>query len=604
MKTTVQKTAFITKYGLFEHVRLPFGLCNSPATFSRAIQLVLQGLTWKECLAYLDDVIVMGENFSSHMRNLRSVLTRFQKYNLKLNPKKCNLFQTEIKFLGKIVNSKGISINPESIDTVKNWPEPKCKKEVESFLGFANYHRDHISQFAKLAEPLHETVKNSKKTQFIWSNKQEQSFQNLKIAIINAVSLDYPSPSPEDVFILDTDASDKSIGAELIQVQNGQEKIISFASKVLTSTQRKYCTTRELLAVIVFTRQFRHFLLGRHFILRTDHNSLTWLLSFKNIEGQLARWIEELSQYNITIQHRSGIKHSNADGLSRIPDKLDGCQGYMSGVALSKLPCGGCAFCTRARNQWQTFEDDIDYVVPLAIRSLEKVTLGMPSELHHKFSQDYLQEAQSSDGNLKILIEWIEHDYTPSQQELSLSSNEIKYFWSCKSQLHMVDKLLYYKWEDPVNPRYLFVVPDKLKEEIFKYCHDALSAGHLGQNKTLEKIKQCAIWHGLSTDCSIYVKQCSVCNRNKKTNIKARSALGQYHVGAPMQRLHMDILGPLPLTKHGNKYILVVIDQFTKWVECFPLPCQNAEIIAKTLIDGFISRFGVHLKSILIKGKT
>ena len=158
------KTAFITKYGLFEHVRLPFGLCNSPATFSRAIQLVLQGLTWKECLAYLDDVIVMGENFSSHMRNLRSVLTRFQKYNLKLKPKKCNLFQTEIKFLGKIVNSKGISINPESIDTVKNWPVPKCKKEVESFLGFANYHRDHISQFAKLAEPLHETVKNSNKS--------------------------------------------------------------------------------------------------------------------------------------------------------------------------------------------------------------------------------------------------------------------------------------------------------------------------------------------------------------------------------------------------------------------------------------------------------
>ena len=122
-------------------------------------------------------------------------------------------------------------------------------------------------------------------------------------------------------FILDTDASHRSIAAELSQIQDGVEKTISFASKVLTPQQRKYCTTRkELLAIVVFTRQFRHYLLGRSFILRTDHNSLIWLMNFKNIQGQLARWLEELAQYNMVIQHRSGKKHQNADALSRIPE--------------------------------------------------------------------------------------------------------------------------------------------------------------------------------------------------------------------------------------------------------------------------------------------
>lgn len=141
-------------------------------------------------------------------------------------------------------------------------------------------------------------------------------------------------PDPDEMFILDTDASDKCIGAELSQVQDGIEKTICFASKVLTPQQRKYCTTRkELLSIVVFTRQFRHFLLGRPFIVRTDHNGLVWLTNFKNIQGQLARWLEELSQYNMIIQHRSGVKHQNADALSRIPDSIPSCNDYRSNVS-------------------------------------------------------------------------------------------------------------------------------------------------------------------------------------------------------------------------------------------------------------------------------
>ena len=131
-------------------------------------------------------------------------------------------------------------------------------------------------------------------------------------------------PDPDSIFILDTDASDRSRGAELSQIQNSKNVVISYASKVLSSTQMKYCTTRkELLAILAFIRQYRHYLLGNLFIIRTDHKSLRWLLNFKSIEGQLARWIEELSQYNMLIQHRAGKKHANADALSRIPNESD-----------------------------------------------------------------------------------------------------------------------------------------------------------------------------------------------------------------------------------------------------------------------------------------
>lgn len=245
-------------------------------------------------MAYLDDVIVLENSFDNHLLNLKAVLTRFRKHNLKLKPKKCCMFRKEIQFLGRIVSEDGVSVTPESIHCVAQWPVPRNRKDMESFLRYINYHREHIKDYAALASPF---VRSHKvKGTFVWGEAQNQSFHSLRQAAILAF------PKSDGLFILDTDASDHSLGAELSQVQNGKEVLISYASKTLSSTQRRYCVTRkELLAIVVFTIQFRFYLLGRPFIVRTDHHSLAWLLGFKNIEGQLARCIEELSQYNMTI---------------------------------------------------------------------------------------------------------------------------------------------------------------------------------------------------------------------------------------------------------------------------------------------------------------
>ena len=210
------------------------------------------------------------------------------------------------------------------------------------------------------------TWKKKDKSPTEWTSQHDKAFENVKDILVNAPVLAFPHP--DDTFILDTDASNSAIGAVLSQIQSGEEKVICYSSFSLTPAQRKYCTTRkELLAVVRFAEQYKHYLLGGHFYVQTDHSSLAWLMRFKNVEGQLAHWLEVLSQFNMTILHHAGSKHCNADPLSRIPDDTNYCNCYQAGVNPEVLPCQGCKYCTRAQRQWSRFEEEVDDVIPLAV---------------------------------------------------------------------------------------------------------------------------------------------------------------------------------------------------------------------------------------------
>ena len=366
-KADQEKTAFITKYGLFEFERMGFGLCNAPATFSRAMNLILRGLTWEIALAFLDDVLVLGKDFQEHLRNLRLVLDRFKMYELKLKPKKCALFQTKVEFLGRDVDNTGLHLKAEQVEAVQNWPVPQRTRDVERFLGLVNYHRMFLKDYARVAAPLYALTG---KQVFRWEEIHQEAFEALKRMLVTAPVLTLPNPT--DMFVLDTDASDLALGAELLQIQDGEEKVVAYGSCVLTKEQRKYCVTRkELLAVVMFTRLYRHYLLGKPFLVRTDHSSLRWLLNFKRPEGQIARWLEELSQYDFHIEHRKGVKHVNADALSRIPQPISTCSCFQPGCQLEDLPCGGCHYCERAHKRWSYFTEEVDNVVPLSKRPQE-----------------------------------------------------------------------------------------------------------------------------------------------------------------------------------------------------------------------------------------
>ncbi|XP_038154197.1 uncharacterized protein LOC119791901 [Cyprinodon tularosa] len=608
------KTAFITKYGLYEYTRMPFGLCNAPGTFQRAMEFALRGLQWDTLLIYLDDIIILGKDVEESLDRLTEVFGRLQSFGLKLKPSKCQLLKEEVLFLGHVVSGEGIRPNSALVKDVQDWPYPTGRQELQAFLGLCNYYRKFVPSFAELASPLTYLLK--KEVQFEWGEEQREAFLHLKEKLTSSPILAYPTS--EGKFILDTDASNHSIGAVLSQNQWGEERVISYASNHLTSIQQRYCVTRrELLAVIKFTRQFRHYLLGRRFLLRTDHNSLVWLFRFKNPQGQLARWLEEMSQYDFEIEHREGRRHLNADGMSRKDgDGSESCDCYEAGQDVASLPCHGCAHCQRLDQQWAKFTEDVDDVVPLAVRRLttnedegnrtkeqpkDPVTEGTGTPATN-WLQPVTQEEwaleQRKDPVLSKLHQWIEKGELPTRDEVSLESPAARKYWLCWPQIELHHGVLVYRWEraDGGQPRHLLLVPTSMQMELIRACHDPPHGGHLGIDKTLQRLKQSYHWYAMGGDVQLFVQKCQNCTTRKTAGPTTKAALQSYQTGAPLDRLQLDILGPFPVSTAGNKYILVIIDQFTRWVEAYGVPDQGAETTARRLVYDFISRFGCPLE--------
>ena len=311
-----EKTAFATPVGLYQFRRLSFGLTNAPACFMRAMHLILKGLCWSDCLVYLDDIIIFGRTLEEHQERLSLVLSRLAEAGLKINPKKCKLMSEQVVVLGHVVIRDDISTDPEKVRIIKEWPIPANATQLKAFLGTAGYYRQFVSNYAQLACPLYRA--EQKGDNLTWTTECEETFWKIKRHQSNApilafLQLDVP-------FILDTDASDGGLGAVLLQAQDGQERVIAYAARALSKAERNYSTTRkELLALVWGSEHFETYLYGRPFLARTDRNALCWLRNFKNPRGQVARWLERLSDFDFEVQHSSGRLHNNADGLSRFP---------------------------------------------------------------------------------------------------------------------------------------------------------------------------------------------------------------------------------------------------------------------------------------------
>lgn len=311
-----EKTAFITPEGLYEFKVMPFGLCNAPATFERMMDNLLRHLKWTMCLCYLDDIVVFSKTFEDHLDRLHAVLKCIDQAGLKLNPKKCVFGAQQIKILGHVVSENEVRPDPDKVRAVMLFPKPKNIRDVKSFLGLCSYYRRFIKDFCTKAHPLQILLKGD--SQFSWGTEQDESFEKLKIALTsNPVLGLYEENTP---IKLHTDASGYGVGAVLIQVQHGQEKVIAYASKVLSKAEKNYSTTeRECLAVVWAINKFRPYLYSKPFTVVTDHHSLCWLMSLKDPSGRLARWSLRIQEYDVTIKFKSGRKHQDADCLSRYP---------------------------------------------------------------------------------------------------------------------------------------------------------------------------------------------------------------------------------------------------------------------------------------------
>ena len=546
-----EKTAFITPFGLHQFRVMPFGLTNAPSTFQRLMSSVLSGLCWTTCLVYLDDIIIFSQTVGEHLQRLADVFRRLKEAGLKVKPSKCQLLRKSVQYLGYIVSEKGVEVDPGKTGSVREWPVPHNHDTLRQFLGFASYYRKFISGFARIAFPLHALMEKSKP--WFWSKQCDEAFILLKDKLLSPPILSFPQF--DKMFILDMDASQEGLGAVLSQEG---ERVIAYASRVLTKAERQYCATRrEMLGVVWAVRNFRSYLWGRHFIVRTDHNSLQWLRSFKEPQGQVARWLDILAEYDFVIEHRPGERHGNADALSR-------------------LPCKQCGF-----------EPSAPPLPSSSIGQRESVCVlsaGDPKQL------------QQGDPDLEQVISWVRDNAFPPTLPRH-GSYWLQTLWSQKSHLLLKEGVLYRRWEDVPgkgqNRHLQLVIPKFSVQSILKEFHDAPTGSHLGQKKTMEKIRSRFYWPGQRHDVENWCRACEKCLSRKSPSQARRAPMQSDLVGYPLQRVAMDILGPLPSTTRGNKYVLVVGDYFTKWVEAYPMINMEAKTVADLFVHQFVSRFGV-----------
>ena len=531
-----------------------------------------------------------------------------------------------------MVSKFGVRTDPAKLDAVNKIPAPTTITEVRSFLGLTSYYRKFVRSYSKIAKPLFDLTK--KGHCWKWTTDCETAFQELKKRLTSAPILAYPQVNGAE-FILDTDASNFAIGAVLSQVQDGKERVIAYGSRSLDKPERNYCVTqREMLAVVFFPRHFKHYLLGRRFTLRTDHGSLTWLQNFKEPDGQIHRWIQQLSQFHMKIVHRPGVRHGNADALSRIitstsdickqckmpwdyeyqgPEEVeiiemqegDGIklknkvlEGQSIGGVTDKSPESP----TMSSNNSGDMDGQLDCSIPGEIpivrrgrkpnrppparrKPLPKIALDITSMRQQQEEDDIMGEI------LKLKIENAEK---PSTTEISSKSKEFKFWISRWELLEVKNDVLCLYWVEKNNcAKWRVCAPKSAVSGILWYLHDARTSGHLGIKKTVERAHICPFyWWSMQRSAKEYAHNCEICEERKNPAHKKRHALKTHLVGAPFERIATDIAGPFPLSDNKNRYVLVVGDYFTKLTEAYPMPDMQAETVADIIFRAWVKRYG------------
>ena len=590
----IPKTAFACKLGLFEYIRMPFGLSGAPSTFQRLMELALAGLTWRSCIVYLDDVICYAKSFPEFILRMREILERMRSANFRLKPRKCHLIKSEVEFLGHVVSGEGVKPKADNVAKILGWKRPTDALCVRQFVGTVSYYRRFIPMFAKIAKPLTDLYKHD--TEFIWTLECQEAFDKLKQALTGSNIMAYPRDN--GLFILDTDACRDSIGCVLSQVQEGQEKVIAYASRSLNKNEMNWCITdRELLAVRYYMEYYRQYLLGRHFLVRTDHQALKWLFSFKEPKGRIARWLEIMSQYDFELEFRAGKSHGNADGLSRCPNPRDCTCNEVD--TLEEMQCHPCSKCRKRAidmcSSWN-LHTQCETETIRAVRhdtaknSIDDVLVSVLS----KYTLNQLKEMQEKDDDIGPFMQWLKGGDRPYGTVVAASSPGTRHYWNYWSSMLMKDGLLFKKFykNNDTGYYYQLVVPRDMRKEILFQMHNSLLSGHLGRKKTLDKIRQRFYWFGLAEDVTVWLASCDSCGANKSPAKTPRAPLGDMRVGFPWDRLCTDFFGPLPETPRGNRFILVVTDHFSRWVELLPVPDQTAVTCARTLLNEVISRYG------------
>ena len=530
-------TAFTVGNRHFEFLKMPFGLTGAPGTFVRLMNRVLHGLN--NVLVFGDDVLIYSLSLDDHSQHLRAVLNRLKEAGLVVNMKKCQFVKEEVKFLGHLISSGRASPLPDKVKSIEEFPPPKTKKQLQTFLGLAGYYRRFIPAFSTIAVPLYDLLQA--KSRWKWEGQEEKAFNLLKSSLCQEpIVLALPNSDTE--FEVHTDASDVGLGAVLSQ----DGRVVEYASRRLNRAERNYSVTeRELLAIVWALEKWRKYLFGKRFLLSTDHRPLTFIQTVKEPRGRIARWISRIQEYDFRIRYTPGKDNTVADSLSR----------------------------------------SYHWTRPLEHETLPQ-SMNPVSALTFYEDLESLSKQQREDCELRSIIDAFQDGHWPESK--GGSQRRLCQLWK---QLGLsTEGVLMRTFKQKGNLIRVPVIPASKRQELLERFH---GSAHLGVHKTYDLLRMNAYWPGMEADTQKFVSSCERCQLAKPARNLNRAPLKPIFTSSPMEMWAMDIMGPLAYTSGGKRYILVATDLFSRWVETVPLTDQSARTVAKAFIESVILRYGV-----------
>ncbi|QRV99683.1 Retrotransposable element Tf2 protein [Ceratobasidium sp. AG-Ba] len=540
------KTAFRTKYGLFESLVMPFGLTNAPAVFQRFMNDIFRDILDIYVIVYLDDILIFSNNREEHVQHVREVLTRLQKHNLFCNPEKCHFAVTTVTYIGLVITPEGISMEKEKVKAIMEWPAPLTVKQVQSFLDFANFYHRFIENFSRIARPLH--ILTHLEQPWVWGDEQQAAFDAIKEAISKEPVLAHPNEN--EPYQLETDASGTAMGAVLSQRQpDGRLHPVAFMSMSFSPAELNYNThDKELLAIVRSFEHWRIFLEGTEqpVLVLCDHKNLEGWKHSRNFHRRHARWHLMLASYNFVIEHRSGKQSEKPDALSRQANHV-------------------------------AAEPEPQVMLP------EHLFLGYSADMSAPLTAR-IRDALQDDPSMQLTLE------AASSMDKLPQSVASKF-----KDYSMSEGLLLFQGR--------VVVPDEpeIKQELLAHFHDSPAAGHQGRAKTLELISRHYYWPAMKYQVNRYVDSCEICQRSK--GHEKHYALKPLPVpNGPWEDISYDFIVKLPKSR-GFDSILTGVDRFSKMMHL--IPCKessSAEDVAHLFLQHICRLHGTPKRTVSDRG--
>lgn len=586
------KTAFVTHSGTYQYIRMPFGLTNAPASFQRALDVVLTKYKWETCLVYLDDIIIYSNNVEDHIDHVDEILTSLNQAGITLKIKKCKFFTKTVEYLGHIIMPGKLEIDHAHTASLREALPPTNKSELRSFLGLCNVYRRFVENFAHKAGCLHTLLQKHSPEQFSLNNEQLGAFRNLIDVILSPPALSLPQLNLP--YSVDTDASAYGLGCSLHQTSpTGARNTIGYWSRSLVPAERNYSAPeRECLAVVWALKTLRPYLLYETFIVHTDHAALRWLLTIQEPSGRLMRWRLRLAEYNFQVHYKKGPSNVHADALSRL------------------------------RTTAETTTDDWDEIPSFSLEGNlpspdtfppKKRFLCDQSQFAHCdniASADLILDASIHDELFAALPDPTPEDplFRPiSMEELAVAQFHDAFCVDIRRRLNEGVVLAFGENENGLLCRKVshdqIVIPHALKQRVLHIHHYARLAGHPGGRKLYQSIRKDMYWPALAVDCYATVRRCSTCAKNRIQLRLQAEPLQLFPASGPLESVAIDVLGELIKTVRGNQYLLIISDRFTKLTKSVPLKSISAAEVAKAFVNEWVFNYGPPKELISDNGK-